>query len=121
MFILILQRLFLEAVADIFYFPVWWYTRGALHAALWCIGFLKNGNRQLAPGLWLRNVFVPMYGQHDIAGRLVSFFMRAANIFIRSVLLLLWLVVCVAFFAAWLAIPLVISYGLVTSFRVVKN
>lgn len=113
MFILILQRLFLEAVLDIFYFPVWWYTKGALYALRKCFDLLKNGNASLAPGLWLANLFVPMYGQFDIQGRIVSFLMRVVQIIARGFALLLWLGICSVVFIAWLALPIIILYGIV--------
>ncbi len=121
MMVLILQRLFLEALFDVFYFPVWWYTRGAWHAAGWCFGLLKEGNTRLAPGLWAQTIFVPMFGQYDFVGRLISFMMRLGNLIIRGALLVLWLGACASLFAAWLAIPVVVSYGLARSLMPIKN
>lgn len=112
MYILILQRLFLESILDIFYFPVWWYTKGAGHAGKWCWQMFKHGNNNLAPGLWLANLFVPMFGQYDFQGRLVSFFMRLVQIIARAFALALWLIVCLAFFSVWLALPVLVFYGL---------
>ena len=113
MYILILQRLFLESILDIFYFPVWWYTKGAVHALRWCYNLLKLGNENLAPGLWLANLFVPMYGQYDFQGRLVSFLMRLVQIIARAFALLVWLGVCLAFLAVWLALPVVVFRGMI--------
>ena len=114
MWILILQRLTVEAILDIFYFPIWWYTGGVWHALLFCFDMLKEGNRSLAPGLWLRNIFVPMYGQYDIVGRLISIFMRLMQIIARTVALLFWLIVCLVFFLIWLALPVVVIFGLLS-------
>ena len=111
--IIILQRLLLEALLDIFYFPIWWYSKGALHALRWCFNLLKLGNENLAPGLWLANLFVPMFGQYDLQGRIVSFFMRLVQIIARSIGLVLWLIVCLAFFSAWLALPVLVFYWLI--------
>ncbi|OGH93229.1 MAG: hypothetical protein A2563_01320 [Candidatus Magasanikbacteria bacterium RIFOXYD1_FULL_40_23] len=113
MFILILQRLFLEAILDVFYFPVWWYTKGALHALRQCFQILKNGNASLAPGVWIVNLFVPMYGQFDIQGRIVSFFMRIVQIIARTFALALWFGFCSVLFIIWLALPVVVFYGIV--------
>lgn len=111
--ILILQRLFLEAILDIFYFPIWWYSKGALYAIKKCFGFFKQGNANLAPGLWLANLFVPMFGQFDWEGRIVSFFMRLVQTIVRTFGLLLWLLFCLALFIMWLSLPVVVFYGLV--------
>lgn len=111
MYILILQRLFLESILDIFYFPVWWYSHGAGRAGKWCWEIFKRGNANLAPGLWLANLFVPMFGQYDFQGRLVSFFMRLVQIIARAFALALWLGVCLIFFFGWLALPALVFYG----------
>ncbi|MBI2037736.1 MAG: hypothetical protein HYT15_02260 [Candidatus Magasanikbacteria bacterium] len=109
--ILILQRLFLEIVLDIFYFPVWWYTKGALYALGRCFDLLKQGNTNLAPGLWLANIFIPMFGQYDVGGRIVSFFMRLVQIIARTFALFLWTAVCGLLFVAWLLAPVLVFYG----------
>lgn len=113
MYIVIFQRLFLLAILDIFYFPIWWYTKGAIRGlrAVW--GLAKDGNARLAPGLWLKNIFVPMFGQYDWQGRMVSFFMRSVQIVFRSVALVGWFFLCVVLWLAWLSLPAVAFYGIV--------
>lgn len=115
MFFLVFQRIFFEAIFDVLYFPVWWYTGGAKHALIWCYGALMSGNASLAPGLWLKNIFVPMFGQYDIQGRIISFFMRLFQVIGRGIALIFWLAVCVVLFAAWLVLPLAVVYGMITS------
>jgi hypothetical protein len=112
MWILILQRLAIEALLDVFYFPIWWYTGGVWRALQFCFDMLKEGNDNFAPGLWLHNIFVPMYGQHDWQGRIISFFMRLAQVFARTVALFIWFIVCVIFFLIWLALPLIVVMGI---------
>jgi len=116
MFIVIWQRLLIEAIFDLFYFPLWWYTRGLAHALSWCLNLLSSGNITLGPGLWLKNIFVPMFGQWDWRGRIISFFMRFFNIIIRTILLSFWLIFCLTLFLIWLLLPVVFIYSLVTSF-----
>ena len=116
MWLLVIQRLFLEAVLDIIYFPLWWYTGGTLHALQWCFGLLKSGNDNLAPGLWLANIFTPMYGQFDWQGRIISFFMRLVQVVARGFALVVWLVVCALLFLLWLVFPILIGWGLLHSF-----
>jgi hypothetical protein len=114
--IIILQRLLVEFILDIIYFPIWWYTKGAAHAWRWCFGLLRNGNSNLAPGLWLANLFVPMYGQFDLQGRIVSFIMRLVQIFARTVALVVWLSLCLVLFFCWLALPILVFRGLILTF-----
>jgi hypothetical protein len=111
MLVVVLQRLILEGLFDIIYFPVWWYTRGTLHALRWTVGLFKRGNAVLAPGLWLANLFVPMFGQYDFVGRIISFFMRSFQVFIRSIAMLFWLIICLFLFCIWLVLPVAVIYG----------
>ncbi|HLD60614.1 MAG TPA: hypothetical protein VJA27_00565 [Patescibacteria group bacterium] len=115
MFIIILQRLFLEALFDLVYFPVWWYTGGVKHAARWCFGLFQSGNRTLAPGLWLKNMFVPMFGQFDWQGRIISVFMRLVNVIGRTIALVFWLGICFVLFLLWIVFPVGVMVGLVYS------
>lgn len=117
MLILVLQRIFLEAFLDIFYFPLWWFTGGARHALLWCLDLFLSGNRALAPGLWLTHIFTPMYAQRDWQGRIVSFFMRLVQLLARVVALLFWLMFCLALFLIWLILPFLVVYGFINSFK----
>ncbi|HSR88895.1 MAG TPA: hypothetical protein VLK22_00655 [Candidatus Udaeobacter sp.] len=111
--ILVLQRLLIETVLDVIYFPIWWYTKGAAHALRWCFNLLKTGNENLAPGLWLANLFVPMFGQFDIQGRIVSFFMRLVQILARTVALAVWLTLCLVLFLVWLALPVLVAKSII--------
>ena len=114
MFVLILNRLLVEAALDILYFPIWWYTRGAGHAVLWCVNLLRNGNSSLGPGIWLRNIFVPMFGQYDWQGRIISFFMRLVNVIGRGFALVLWGFFCTLLFVFWLALPIIMVWSIFT-------
>lgn len=116
MFILVLQRLLAEALLDIFYFPLWWFSGGIKAAGGWCFGLLKAGNDELAPALWLENIFVPMYGQYDWQGRIISFLMRFVQVIARTIALFFWALICLALFLIWLALPVVVVWGLVNSF-----
>ena len=113
MWVLVLQRMLLEFVFDLVYFPVWWYTAGVRHLGIFCLLLLRNGNLYLAPGLWLRNIFVPMYGQTDLQGRFTSVFMRLINVFGRSIGLLFWFILVLLIFCAWFVLPIFIVYMLI--------
>jgi hypothetical protein len=112
MAIIILQRLLIEAAIDIIYFPLWWYTAGIRYMLSKVGALFKAGNAFLAPGLWLKNLFVPMFGQYDWQGRVVSFFMRLVQIIFRTAALAVWLACCFLFFLLWLALPLLVFYGI---------
>lgn len=114
---LLAQRIFLDFVLHIFYFPVWWYTHGSKKALLGCIASVRNVNRQFAPGLWAKNLFVPMFGQQDWQGRLMSIFMRFFNIIFRSIFLAVWTGLVFLGFMFWVALPLLITWMFFLSFN----
>ena len=108
MWLLIFQRLSVEFFLDILYFPIWWYTRGILRVGRFCWQLVGDANESLAPGLWLRHIFTPMFGQTDWQGRIMSFFMRVVNIIGRSMALAIWSAACLCLFALWPAWPMFI-------------
>lgn len=115
MWLLVLQRMFFEFVLDVIYFPLWWYSGGALRAAKFCCALFQDGNIRLAPWLWLKNLFVPMYGQTDIEGRMMSIFMRFVNVIGRGFALLVWFLIVLVIFLLWLVFPLFVVYMLFMS------
>ncbi len=110
MWLLVFQRLVLEFFLDLIYFPLWWYTGGVKQAGFFCWQLLQQGNLRLAPGLWLKNIFVPMFGQTDLQGKLISLLMRLVNIIGRSIALFFWLFVVLFVFCLWLVFPVVLVY-----------
>ncbi len=113
MFGIVLQRLALQFVLDILLFPIWWYTEGLRRVLVGLFHNLQDTNLTLAPGLWLKNMFKPMYGQTDIQGRIMSFFMRLVNFIGRSIALALWIVLLVMLLAVWLLVPVFLVYMMI--------
>jgi len=118
MWILVLQRISYDFLIHILYFPVWWYTVGLKRAVLFLWKLVAQGNARLAPGLWLKNIFVPMYGQRDIQGRIASFFIRSVNVVFRAIVLIMWIALCLGLLALWCIIPAYIVYMFFASFSV---
>jgi len=115
MWLMVFQRILLDALLDILYFPLWWYSGGLWHAAKWCVGLFQYGNMSLAPGLWLKNIFVPMFGQYDWQGRIISFFMRLIQLIFRSIASFVWMLICFVIFFIWIILPVVVFSGLFSS------
>lgn len=55
--------------------------------------------------IWLKNFFVPMYGQYDWTGRLISVFMRLVILIGRFIALIVEAIVYVLLLGLWLASP----------------
>lgn len=111
-----LKFVFADLIGDFFYFPMWWYTRGFGKV-------IKASGRRIAGiwaslgvGVWVKNMFVPMFGQADIPGRIISFFMRLFQIIFRTIGFAFAVLFQIVWVLVWLAIPLFITVMIVTSF-----
>ena len=61
----------------------------------------------LALGVWIKNIFVPMFGQRDWQSRLISVFMRIVNIVGRSIALFFWTLIVIFLVGVYLVLPIV--------------
>ena len=116
MWILVLQRLTIEFFLDLLFFPIWWYTGGVKHMLIFCYGLFSGANGYLAPSLWLKNIFTPMFGQHDLQGRIVSFFIRFFNIIFRFIFLVFYLFFITILFLLWFILPFFVILMVILSF-----
>ncbi len=96
--------------------PVFWYTRGAVDAFAYCVRLIGNRWNMLGLGVWMRNIFVPMFGQRDIPGVLISFFVRLFQIIVRGMVMVIWVFIVVVLFIAYLALPVLIVMELLRQF-----
>lgn len=103
----------LEILKDILYFPLWWYSMGLWNFVQGIVQFLKNREKGLGLSVWLKNIFKPMYGQHDWQGILISIFMRLVQIVFRSVLMLVYFLLAVLAFIVWVILPLLIVFEII--------
>ncbi len=96
-----------EAVFDVVRFPLWWYSQGLVAASRFARDFVVGYERSLALSVWLKNIFVPMFGQHDWQSRIISVFMRVVNIIGRGLALVFLVLAALLGLAAYLALPIV--------------
>ncbi len=61
--------------------------------------------------IWIKNLFKPMYGQNDIAGKIISFFMRIFQIIFRSFAFLGFSAFYCLLFLIYLALPVFAVWG----------
>ncbi len=98
-------KIILQLFGEILYFPVWWYSVGFYRLIKNVWNFWRNQEKSLGFLVWAKNIFVPMYGQYDWAGRLISFLVRLVQIIFRGAILLIWLCLCLFCLFFWLALP----------------
>jgi len=106
-------KIITQILWEIFYFPLWWYSVGFVRTAKNAFKFWNNQQKALGFYIWVKNIFVPMYGQHDWAGRLISFAVRLVQIISRGIILLFWLSIVLVILIAWLILPLLLLLALV--------
>ena len=107
----VVSYFFIEGLGSVVYFPVWWYTKGWF-GVLGSFGqalryrWLSYGFR-----IWLKNFFVPMYGQHDWSGRLVSILIRFFVLVGRLIAFCIEALVYFVLAVAWIiALPLFLFF-----------
>lgn len=103
-----LGKILVRVAWDFIYFPIWWYSAGLLKTLRGVGNFYRAQEASLNFTVWLKNIFVPMYGQYDTAGRLVSFFIRLVQIIYRGLVMLVMIVLGLIFIAFYLALPFLI-------------
>ena len=101
-------------LGEVFYFPFWWYSQGIFELSRAVFRYLGDEFQALGIKVWLVNLFVPMYGQHDFASRMISFFMRVVQVIARFFYWLVIAVFCVLFLVLWLAAPFLALAALIS-------
>lgn len=105
-----------QVIGEILYFPFWWYSVGLGRLLKKIFNAWRGQEKSLGLFVWAKNIFVPMYGQHDIAGRLISFFVRLAQVIVRSLMMLVWSIILLVVVIFWLALPPLIIIAMIFQF-----
>jgi len=115
-FIFYSLELLAEFVWRVLYFPLWWYGRGLVNLIKAIINFLADKQKSLALLVWIKNIFRPMYAQYDLAGVLISFFIRLVQIIFRGIVMLVWFIFSLAAIIFWILFPVFIIYEIIFQF-----
>lgn len=107
-FLIVSTKIILQILVEIIYFPVWWYSVGFVRCTRVLILFFLSREEALGFRVWVINIFVPMYGQQDFAGRIISFIMRLVQIIFRGLFLVLWASFLFLILSLWLSFPLML-------------
>lgn len=95
-----------QGAVDVLRFPVWWYSQGLVRALNTGREFLVAYANSLAIEVWIKNIFVPMFGRRDWQSRIISVFMRIANIFFRGLALMLLMLLVIIGILLYAALPI---------------
>jgi hypothetical protein len=95
-----------DKAKEILYFPFWWYGKGLVKATKILWQKIKDTEARLGLKIWVTNLFTPMFGQRDIAGVAISFFMRVVQIIGRFFILLIWAILMAGLLFLWLVLPI---------------
>ena len=107
-------QLLVEACKTFLYWPVWWYSRGLVKVLQGGWQFIKDYNLTLGFTIWLKNLFVPMFGQNGLVGRLISFVLRIIQIIFRGLALLIICILVIVFIIMWLVLPVFVLLKILT-------
>lgn len=105
-------KIITDFFVSLFFFPLWWYTKGLVKIVKGLISYLKEREKSLALFVWVKNIFTPMYGESDWQGKIISFIVRVAQIIIRGIAMFIILITAILFLAFWLLLPLIVVYGI---------
>ncbi len=87
---LVFRTLLSEGIREGIFWPVWWYSRGLGETSTWLLRSVKGSVKFFGVDVWVKNWFVPMYGDASIAGSLISFGVRSVVILVRGLGVILW-------------------------------
>lgn len=90
---------------QIFYFPFWWYGKQARWFLRLFINFLYFWDRQLAVSLMFRLWLTPIFGDHNLVGRLIAFIFRTFRIVTGLLVMVATELLISITFIFWLFLP----------------
>lgn len=103
----------MDVLGGIVLFPFWWYSVGAVTVMSWAGSSIRETSRLFGLGVWVRNLFVPMYGDTSFVGRAISFGIRLIMIVVRGLAVACWsLIILLCVLLYLLVLPAAVS-GLV--------
>jgi hypothetical protein len=100
-------------VRDLVLFPVWWYTQGLVELIQKVVSWWSDSLKSLNLSVWLKNILVPMYGQRDLTGILISIFMRIVQIILRGFWFVCLLIAGAVVIALWIFLPVLILWQII--------
>lgn len=79
------REMFVQTAREFLLLPLWWYTSGLSTVFVWVRETMQSIVRSFGLGIWMKHLFVPMYGDTTFVGRFISFGIRLAVIVGKSI------------------------------------
>lgn len=98
------KYIFADVIREILLLPFWWYTIGMAVTATWCAKSVRGSARFFGLDIWVKNLFVPMYGETGFVGRAISFFIRLVMVIVRGVATVAWMICVIILFIIYLLV-----------------
>lgn len=95
--------------------PVWWYGQGLATTVRALRHAVSDVTKSLELHVWMKNLFVPMYGDTSLTGRAISFGMRLVMIIGRGFAVVVSAIVLSLIFVLYLVALPVVIIGLIYS------
>lgn len=105
LFIISTKFILKDLLFDFLYWPIWWYTIGLRYVIIFVWNKIIDQENFFGVRIWITNLFVPMFGQYDWQGRIISFFVRLLNIIARILLWFIWILLSSLFIVLWIVLP----------------
>jgi len=112
--VLVIRTLAVDSIREVFMLPFWWYTSGMIRTLKWTLSSIKGAPRFFGLDVWVKNIFVPMYGDTSFVGRLVSFGVRSFMVLGRGIASFLLMIVILLATIGYAVILPILLYLFVT-------
>lgn len=113
---IVLEQWAVETLKTAALWPVWWYTKGLARVGGMVLDAAKHFGKTLNVRVWLKNIFVPMYGLRDWQSRLISILVRIVIIIAKSFALFVWIGVLAIGFVLYLVFPPALIFLMIWQF-----
>lgn len=105
-------QVLVETIGKFLFFPIWWYSFGLVKLVRLLVHSLEEQYKNWQLGVWVKNLFVPMYGTSDIMGRIISFGVRLFMITVKGSVVFLWFILLLVIFLVYLLFLPLTVFGL---------
>ena len=101
-----------EALGELLVAPLWWYTGGLLRVVRWWWAQLGEGAKRLSLRVLISHWMQPMYGQYDVAGRIISLVLRTVVLLWHVLVMNIWIVMVTVALTVYVLLPVVEEWQL---------